>query len=318
MRLGTIGTGNVVRQFIAAGTLGNLNLGAVYSRYQEKGEKFASEYGEEIKVYTDLEAFLSDPSIDVVYIASPNRLHYEQAKAALLHKKHVIVEKPFVVSLSECKTLMALALENQCMLFEAIPNLFQPALRTIKEAITKLGDLRLVTSHLTQYSSRYAQFLNGQIPNVFSPSMAGGALMDLGVYEIHLMCSLFGKPETVHYFCNQASNGIDLSGIIFLGYPNFQASLVVGKDCRSENFCLLEGDKGYLKVNGSVSVLPEVILNDKTIFTSPLVNPLNEEAKAIGQCLEEKNTDLMKKWWQQTWMVVEILEKARQSANLPF
>ena len=111
MRFGTIGTGNITRQWIAASALGNLELAAVYSRYQEKGEKFAGEYGD-VRVYTDLEAFLSDTQIEVVYIASPNHLHFDQARRALLHGKHVIVEKPFVPTLNECKTLMALALEK--------------------------------------------------------------------------------------------------------------------------------------------------------------------------------------------------------------
>lgn len=317
MRFGTIGTGNITRQWIAASALGNLELAAVYSRYQEKGEKFASEYGD-VRVYTDLEAFLSDTQIEVVYIASPNHLHFDQARCALLHGKHVIVEKPFVPTLNECKTLMALALEKGCMLFEAVPNVFQPALRTIQENLPKLGKLCLVTCHLTQYSSRYDAFLKGEVPNVFNPRMAGGALMDLGVYEIHFMCALFGKPEKIQYHPNLAANGIDVSGILNLSYPSFQASLVVGKDCHSENFCLIEGDEGYLKVDGSVSLLPEIILNGKTILTSPLVNPLNEEAKAIGQCLEEKRVDWMKHWWEATWTVTEVLEEARKSGNLPF
>ena len=95
IRLGTIGSGFIVHNVVGnLVKMPGLRVAAVYSRSREKGEALASEYSAG-KVYTDMDAFLGDPEINTVYIATPNLLHYEQAKAALLAGKHVILEKPF-------------------------------------------------------------------------------------------------------------------------------------------------------------------------------------------------------------------------------
>ena len=92
IRLGTIGSGTIVRSLLNnAQRTDGISLEAVYSRSPEKGAALAAEYGCE-KVYTDMDAFLADPSIDLIYIATPNLLHYEQAKRALEKGKHVLLE----------------------------------------------------------------------------------------------------------------------------------------------------------------------------------------------------------------------------------
>lgn len=315
MRLGTIGTGNIVRQFLAACPLGQFELTAVYSRYQEKAEKLAMG---KATCYTSLEAMLHDPRVEVVYIASPNALHYPQAKQALAAGKHVIVEKPFVTTLNECQELMALAKEKDCMLFEAVPNLYMPSLKLCERYAHKIGRIRLVTGHFTQYSSRYDAFKKGQVVNVFHPRMAGGALMDLGVYALHFLYALYGRPEDLTYKANQAQNGIDLSGILQCRYPDFQVVFVIGKDCQSENFCLIEGEEGYLKIEGSISLLSEIKYNGRSISSSVLKNPLNDEVKAIGEVLANHDVSTMETWWAHTSAVVELLEMARAKGNLPF
>ena len=95
VRLGTIGSGVIVRSILdnVRRTEG-ISLAAVYSRSEEKAKKLASDYGCAV-TYTDMDAFLVDPNVNTVYIATPNLLHYEQAKKALLANKHVILEKPF-------------------------------------------------------------------------------------------------------------------------------------------------------------------------------------------------------------------------------
>ena len=98
---------------------------AVHSREKKRGELFAKKYGVR-KVYTELEELYADKTIDLIYIASPNSLHYQQAKSALEHGKHVICEKPFTVHLEEAKELVQIAKERNKFLIEGITTMYMP------------------------------------------------------------------------------------------------------------------------------------------------------------------------------------------------
>lgn len=121
LRIGSIGSGAIVHN-----VLGNvqrtkgIRLEAVCSRSEEKGRALADEFGAQ-KVYTDMDAFLKDPDIDIVYIATPNLLHYAQTKRALEAGKNVICEKPFCTRASQARELVELAREKKLFLVEAVP-----------------------------------------------------------------------------------------------------------------------------------------------------------------------------------------------------
>ena len=118
LKLGIIGTSWISHEFItAAHQTGHYHLQAVYSRKMKTAQEFCEPYGA-ISCYTDFIDFL-DSELDVIYIASPNSLHFAQAKLAILAKKHVIIEKPAVPKPSEWKELVKLAKEHQVYLFEA-------------------------------------------------------------------------------------------------------------------------------------------------------------------------------------------------------
>ena len=147
IRLGTIGSGVIVHS-----VLGNvlktpgICLTAVYSRSQEKGDALAAEFGAK-KVYTDMDAFLADENINFVYIATPNLLHYPQAKKALLAGKNVILEKPFCTTADHARELVTLAREKGLFLIDAVPTAFLPNLEVLKEALPKIGKVKLVQAN---------------------------------------------------------------------------------------------------------------------------------------------------------------------------
>ena len=161
LRLGTIGSGSIVHTILDNVKLvDGIRLTAVYSRTEEKGSQLAAEYGAE-RVYTDLDAFLGDEEMNTVYIASPNLLHYEQTKKALLAGKHVICEKPFCTKAEQARELTALAKEKQLFLADAVPTAFLPNLEALKKELPKVGRVKLVLGNYSQYSSRYDQVLKG-------------------------------------------------------------------------------------------------------------------------------------------------------------
>ena len=164
---------------------------------------------------------LADPDIDLIYIATPNSLHYRQAKAALLAGKNVLCEKPFVPTVAEADELIRLAKERHLFLFEAITTAHHANYALVKEHLPDIGPLRIVSCTFCQYSSRYDALLSGQVPPVFDPACCGGALMDLNLYNVHFVVGLFGEPMSVSYHPNLYRNGIDTSGILLLEYPDF-------------------------------------------------------------------------------------------------
>ena len=130
LKLGTIGTGDIVRQFVkAAHSTKEYQLTTVYSRTIQAAQAFASHY-ENVDCYTDMADFLTS-DIDIIYIASPNSLHFPQAKAAILAGKHVIVEKPAVSRPEEWAELVALAQEQHVYIFEAARNYHDQSLNVI-------------------------------------------------------------------------------------------------------------------------------------------------------------------------------------------
>ena len=185
VKLGTIGSGAIVHSVLdSVRKVEGIRLAAVYSRAQDKAKTLASEYGAE-KAYTVVDAFLADEAVNCVYVATPNLLHYEQVKRALLAGKHVICEKPFVTRTEQAKELFALAEEKGLLLYEAVPTTFLPNYELLKHKLSEIGRVRLVMANYSQYSSRYDKLLTGEVPNIFNPAYAGGALMDIIVNEFN-------------------------------------------------------------------------------------------------------------------------------------
>lgn len=264
IRLGTIGSGVIVHS-----VLGNvlrtpgIRLTAVYSRSQEKGDALAAEFGAK-KVYTDMDAFLADENINFVYIATPNLLHYPQAKKALLAGKNVILEKPFCTTADHARELVALAREKGLFLIDAVPTAFLPNLEVLKEVLPKIGKVKLVQANYSQYSSRYDLLLKGEMPNIFNPEFAGGCLMDINFYNLYLNIALFGKPLDAMYYPNIYPGAADTSGIVVMNYEGFVSESAGAKDTWGVNFFQIEGETGYIYVAGGSNGLAEVRVVTKT------------------------------------------------------
>lgn len=251
MRVGTIGSGVIVDRMIdAMNQTKDVEVVAVYSRTKEKAEAYAQKHQIE-KSYHDLEEMLQDTTIDTIYVASPNSLHFEQSKRALQAGKHVICEKPFTPTLHEAQELFDLADQNNRYIFEAITTIHLPNYQIVKEHLKDTGKVQLVQCNFSQFSSRYDKYKNHQVTNVFDPAFNGGALMDINVYCLHFVTGLFGKPDSIEYNANQGFNGIDTSGIAILRYPDKLAICVGAKDSSSPNQVFIQGDQGTIRVYGS-------------------------------------------------------------------
>ncbi|MDE7013344.1 MAG: Gfo/Idh/MocA family oxidoreductase [Kineothrix sp.] len=322
IRLGTIGSGVIVHTILknVAATEG-IRLVAVYSRSEEKGKALAEEFGGK-KVYTDMEAFLGDDEVDTVYIASPNLLHYEQAKRALLAGKHVICEKPFCTKAAQAKELVDIAKEKRLFLVDAVPTAFLPNLEIIKRELPKIGKVKLVMGNFSQYSSRYDLVLKGEVPNIFNPEYAGGCLMDINFYNVYLNVALFGKPVNSMYFPNMYGNLADTSGILMMQYDGFVSEAAGAKDTWGVNFFQIEGETGYIYIKDGSGALGEVKVVTKE--SEEIFNDQNNpdrwsyEVHAVTKLLLEEDYDAVYRGLDTMMEVVEVLESSRKKAGIFF
>ena len=321
MNLCAIGTGAITKSMLAEFNRSDvLHVTAIYSRKEETGRAMAQEFGIE-KVYTDMTEMLADPTIEMVYVASPNSIHYSQTKAALLAGKHVICEKPFAPTVAEVDELVALAEEKHLMLFEAITTAHHPHYTFIKENLPQLGKLKIVTATFCQFSSRYPALLAGKPSPVLNHAFAGGALMDINLYNIHFVVGLFGAPKTVRYFPNRHESGVDTSGILVLEYEDFLCQCIAAKDCAAQNGVQIIGEDGHMVITPSASNCQTVELNlrgkDAVKVHHP-ENPWYHEVQDLGRLAAAGDYGYCREALKTTRNVVEELEKARKFAGFPF
>ena len=322
IRLGTIGSGVIVHS-----VLGNvlktpgICLTAVYSRSQEKGDALAAEFGAK-KVYTDMDAFLADEDTNFVYIATPNLLHYPQAKKALLAGKNVILEKPFCTTADHARELVALAREKGLFLIDAVPTAFLPNLEVLKEALPKIGKVKLVQANYSQYSSRYDLLLKGEMPNIFNPEFAGGCLMDINFYNLYLNIALFGKPLDAMYYPNIYPGAADTSGIVVMNYEGFVSESAGAKDTWGVNFFQIEGETGYIYVAGGSNGLAEVRVvtktSDETINRQSDPDRWFYEVQNLTALVLADDHSAIEARQDVMLNVMEVLETVRRNAGICF
>ncbi len=322
MNVGVLGSGFIIPYFIdATKKVDGYHLRGLWARNKEKREALAEHFE---YVTGDIDELLNDSEIDVIYVGLPNGLHYQYSKMALLAGKSIIVEKPFVVTVAEAEELFAIGKEKGLFVFEAIMTKFQPNYVAAKPYIEKLGDIKIVEGNFSQYSRRYDKFKSGIILPAFSKELAGGSLMDLGVYNIHYVVGLFGRPSKVAYFPN-VLKGVDISGVLVLDYGSFKTTLINAKDCGAESFVTVQGDKGYMRCNGTSSRCQniDIVLNDKT--TTRIGSEAVAEMGGMKVELEEfldmytkKDLDRCWKYANETLDVQHVLEDAIQFAGLDY
>lgn len=322
LRLATVGTSIITDYFIdAVRKLETVELVSVYSRAQDKAEAFAKKHHVN-HYHTDFDALAKDPDIDLVYLASPNKLHYAQALQLLKAHKHVIVEKPFTHDLKSFEHLMQVAKQVNRFCFDAIMPIHLPNFKVLKEHLFEIGDLRLSNSMQVQYSSRYDALKAGKVENIFDPKMAGGALMDLGIYPVTLACALFGLPKSSHYVANKHSNGIDLSGVLSLQYDDHIFNCVIAKDCASHNETVLIGEKATLKIEGSISRVDSVEIISKNDHKNHSVDQIDNrmfyELKDFVECILNEDFVTYDGLNQITRDALTVLEKSKKDIGLDF
>jgi predicted dehydrogenase len=257
---GIIGTGEIASQFAAdLRLLPDARLAGICSRDPERAKAFQSAFGVAL-VYPDIDALVSDPAIDAVYIATPNWLHAEQALLAIAHGKPALVEKPLAVSAAEAERIMREAALRRCFVMEAMWTRFLPATRAAKKLLDAgaIGRIREIRAELS-----YAYEENAD-SRLFSPGLGGGAALDLGVYPVSLALHFLGRPSKVSGSYRNSKTGVDIHTSIDLEFEEARAHLSCGFDREGANQFVIEGTDGALRLEA-----PFIKANRIMRFTPP-------------------------------------------------
>lgn len=221
-----------------------VKLAAVASRSLEKSKNFAKEFGIE-KAYGSYDDLYNDPSIDLVYIATPHNFHFEQCKKCLEHGKHVLCEKAFTVNAKEAKELCKLAKEKKLLITEAIWTRYQPMRAIIDETVASgiVGFPMMVTANLGYFISMNERLVK--------PELAGGALLDVGVYSLNFANMVLGDPDKVDAVCVKNKAGVDMSNSMTLTYEKTGQMAVLCSSAMSvsDRFGMIHCTKGFIQVD---------------------------------------------------------------------
>ncbi|APT15110.1 Gfo/Idh/MocA family oxidoreductase [Lactobacillus jensenii] len=322
LKLGVIGTSWISKQLVeAAQATKKWTVTSVYSRSLERAKEFGEPLGIE-GFFDDLESFFSKGNFEVVYIASPNSLHFKQAKMAIEHDKNVIVEKPAFTKPKQYDEIAELLDTHDCHFIEAARHIHTKIFRKLTDEVKKLPQVDGAYLNVRQYSSRMHTLTPGQKPaNVFKPEFAGGALMDIGVYGVYVAVSLFGMPNACSYTPVLHKNEIDVSGNALLKYDNFFVNIDIAKNTMTYQGSEIYGSKEVVGID-SILDMHKVAYYDaegKKHASRIKVpdNPLYEEMNEFADLFINPDEKLFD-YWVLSAQVGEVLNTLRQSAGIKF
>lgn len=324
LKLGIIGTGWISSSFVEAAHLTKkYSLEAVYSRNLESAVSFTEDF-DDVELYDDLDDFFKH-DLDIVYIASPNAIHFEQAKAAILAGKNIIVEKPAFSNPRELTEIIRLSDENNVLFFEAARNIHEKSFETIN---LFLADKKIVGADFTysKYSSKMPALLAGKLPNKFNSKFSGGLLADLGVYLLYAAIYWFDKPQSACYDAVILPSGVDISGIGSLDYGDFKVAIKCAGNLTSYLSCEIYTDQGTLILDGVHAITSAKFIkydgSKEVLKITPPKHTLYDEASHFAEIIETKSTPathaLYKSLHQLAQDVSETSYMMRQSAGIVF
>lgn len=244
LKVGILGAGGIAS--VMAKTISRMNTAcnyAVASRDLKKSREFADKWSV-TKAYGSYEEMLSDPGVELVYIATPHSHHYAHARMCLEHGKHVLCEKAFTVNAKQAEELFRIASEKHLLITEAIWTRYLPMRGTINEVLRSgiVGNPWLLTANLG--------YMISQVPRIKEPELAGGALLDVGVYPLNFAAMVFGNdPVSITGSAILSEKGLDMQDSITLKYADGRMAVlnatVMGM---SDRRGIINCDNGMLEI----------------------------------------------------------------------
>lgn len=311
LRWGILGTGGIAHTFARDFRLvDDAQIIAVGSRSQASADAFGDEF-EIPSRYASYEELVSDPHVDVVYVATPHPFHHANTRLALEHDKPALVEKAFTMTADEARDLVALAREKKLFLMEAMWTRFLPHVKAIRELIAQgaLGELVSVSADHGQWFEKDPSF------RLFDPALGGGALLDLGVYPVSFASMILGTPNRISALVDPAFTGVDGQASMLFGYESgAQAILTCTSFARSATRASIVGTEARIDVEGDFYAPTSFSLiqrngESRRFEFSDEGRGLHHEADEVAQCIAVGKLESSLMPLDETVTIMETMEK---------
>jgi len=287
VRWGLIGTGLIADWFAAdMAVTDSAKVVAVGSRAQASADRFADNFGIPNR-HASYEALVSDPEVDVVYVATPHPMHHANTLLALDAGKPVLVEKSFTMNADEARELVASARSKGLFLMEAMWTRFLPHIAEVNCLLADgvLGELVTITADHGQWFAKDPAF------RLFAPELGGGALRDLGVYPVSFASMVLGRPDRIVSLVTPAFTGVDGQTSMIFGYAGgAQALLNCTSSARTPTAAVISGTEARIEIDGVYYAPSSFTLIGRDGTTTRFDPPyegkgLHYEADEVARCL---------------------------------
>ncbi|MHA7135268.1 Gfo/Idh/MocA family protein [Oerskovia turbata] len=320
VRWGILGAGIIAGSFAdEVRTFTQGHVAAVGSRDGHRARDFAQRHAPSATAHGSYEALVADPDVDVVYVATPHSHHREHALLAISAGKHLLVEKAFTRNEAEAREVLDAARSAGVFVMEAMLTRHLPHVAAIRALIAQgeIGEVRSVTA---SYGSN-AVF--DPAHRLFAPELAGGALLDVGVYPLAFALDLLGRPDDVTSVGLLAPTGVDAQSTVVLRYGDrATATLSSSVLARSATSLVIAGTGGRIEVVDRFMVPTSfsVVWADgaRREYDGYTTGAKQYQAAEVARCVTAGLTESPRMTWQDTLDLMRVMDAARAELGVVY
>jgi len=323
IRWGILGCGRIARKFAADLRLvDDAELTAIASRNKETLELFAKDFPCK-HLHNSYEALAANNEIDVIYVATPHSHHYEHTMLCLNHNKAVLCEKAFAINSRQAIEMIKTAKERKVFLMEALWTKFLPHYKKLQELLQQkaLGDIKSVLVNFGFKTSDKSP------QRLFDPSLGGGSLLDIGIYNVFITLSILGKPDSIEATMIPSPTGVDEQIAILFKYNNgamaqlfssFATNLPIQVEINGTEGCITLTTRFYepsttIQLSKKIPYEREVITVNKEAGFG-----YQYEARHVNECLKKGLIESPVMTHTDTLTLMEVLDTIRIKAGLKY
>jgi predicted dehydrogenase len=316
---GILGPGGIARAFAKdLNFIQGHTIAAVGSRSLENAQKFEETFGG--TAYGSYEELVADPTVDAIYVATPHPAHHDNVILALNAGKPVLCEKPFAVNAKEAQAMVDAAARNSVALMEAMWARFLPHYAKVREIVDS-GVLGPILSIHADHGQRLA---DQGITRLIEPDLAGGALLDLGIYPVSFAHMILGNPTQITSSAVMTDKGVDAQTSMVFTYDNgaqavLTTTMIEQTPCRA----VVAGLNGWLEIDRTFynPAAMRVVLNDGTVTEYPNTytgHGLREQAETFKQLVRSGKLESDILTWADTVDIMKSLDTVREQIGLKY
>ncbi|MCI2069453.1 MAG: Gfo/Idh/MocA family oxidoreductase [Bacilli bacterium] len=317
MKIGIIGAGGIASKMAATiKAIDGMENYAIASRSLEKAEQFKKQQGFQ-KAYGSYEELCQDTNVDLVYIATPHSEHYKNMELALKYHKPVLCEKAFTANAKQAEDIISRFETSGVFLTEAIWTRYMPSRKTLDNLLASglIGEPYLIYASLCYPIKNHARLVD--------PALAGGALLDVGVYPINFASMAFSSfPTNIYASCTLSETKVDETDTLIFDFPNNKkAVLAASMDGPSDRRGIIYGTKGYIEViniNNTERIdvfdpLHNLIQSIKVPFG---ISGYEWELFACSEALKENKLECPEMTHKDTLKIMKVLDECRRQMGI--